>query len=314
MLAFASFVDSLRHAADEADFSRQIYCSWKIIADDPARLVSSSSGVEVMPHAPLDDAGDINYLVVVGGILPACYEIGARTRQFIVDAYKAGISIVGLCTGSFILADVGLLEGRRCAVHNEHIATFRDLYPGALATPDEVFVDDCHVLTSLGGTSSLDLAFHLIDMHCGKARAMKGITSLLVHTQVDRRNHYRPYGHLAGCGNRKIEMAIEIMERHITSPLPIEAVAKRVGCSTRELSRLFKKYGGKTPSATWRNMRIAHGHWLLINSDRCITQIAYECGFADSAHFNRCFKSVYNASPNIYRKRRQMQLGEAMAV
>lgn len=307
LLPFAAFLDSLRHAADEADYSRQIYCSWKIIADDWQTPVTASCGAQILPQEPLGDFGDLTYVVVVGGMLPHCLGLSEPTRQYIRAAHEAGISIVGLCTGSFVLADVGLLEGRRCAIHTEHIAEFQHLYPTAIAVSDEMYVNDREVLTSPGGTSALDLAFHLIDTHCGKARAVKGLNSLLIDNHRSaRRFRYRPHGHLAACGNRKVETAVEMMERHITSPYPIAELANKVGCSERELCRLFKKYGNTSPSETWRNIRMAHGHWLLLNSDRSITQISYECGFSDSAHFNRWFKAMYKESPDAYRRRRKI--------
>lgn len=306
LLPFAAFVDSLRHAADEADHSRQIYCSWKIIADDPRSPVAASCGAMILPEEPLGDFGNLNYLVVAGGLLPYCLDVSERTRQYIRSAYEAGVSIIGLCTGSFILADIGLLSGRRCAVHTEHIAAFRALYPTAIIVSDEMYVSDRGVLTCPGGTSALDLAFHLIDTHCGKARAVKGLSSLLIENhRTARRIRHRPHGHLAACGNHNVETAVEMMERHIMTPYPIAELAKKVGCSERELCRLFKKHGNTTPSETWRRIRIEHGHWLLLNSSRSITQISYECGFADSAHFNRWFKIIYKESPDAYRRRRK---------
>jgi transcriptional regulator GlxA family with amidase domain len=306
LLPFAAFADSLRHAADESDHSRQVYCSWKVVADDFTSPVRSSCGAHVLPDEGLGDFSDLNYLVVVGGLLPDCLDIGDRAKQYILSAYRAGISIVGLCTGSFVLADLGLLDGRRCTIHAEHIADFRALYPTAVAVSDETYVIDREVLTSPGGTTALDLAFHLIDTHCGKARASKGLSSLLVENfRSARRFRHRPHGHLAACGNRKVETAVEIMERHVMSPYPISELAKKVGCSERELCRLFRRHGDTTPTEAWRDIRIEHGHWLLLNSDRSVTQIAYECGFADAAHFSRWFKACYKEPPDTFRRRRR---------
>ncbi|WP_019170225.1 GlxA family transcriptional regulator [Pseudaminobacter salicylatoxidans] len=308
LLPFAAFIDSLRHAADEADFSRQIYCSWKIVADDCHTPLTASCGAEIMPQETFGAFGTLNYVVVVGGLLPHCLGLSKRARQYIRAAHDKGISIVGLCTGSFILADIGLLDNRRCAIHTEHISEFRTLYPSAVPVSGEMYVNDREVLTSPGGTSALDLAFHLIDTHCGKARAVKGLSSLLIDNHRSaRRFHYRPHGHLAACGNRKVETAVEMMERHITTPYPVSELARKVGCSERELCRLFKKHGNTNPSETWRKIRMAHGHWLLLNSDRSITQISHECGFADSAHFNRWFKVIYKESPHAYRRRRRVR-------
>lgn len=307
LLPFAAFIDSLRHAADESDYSRQIYCTWKILAERLDEPIRASCGSLILPEQELKEFGDLNFIVVVGGLLPACLNLSEAHRSFIRHAYDSGITVVGLCTGSFILADLGLLDGRRCAVHHEHQAAFRKLFPKVEVVSDEMYISDRGVLTCLGGTSALDLAFHLIDSHCGKARAVKGLTSLLIERQRSAsRFPHRAYGHLAVCGSRKVETAIEIMERHIATPYPIGVLADKVGCSERELCRLFAKYGNESPAETWRNIRLAQGHWLLLNSDRGIAQIASECGFSDAAHFSRWFKATYKETPDAFRRRRRI--------
>jgi transcriptional regulator GlxA family with amidase domain len=307
LLPFAAFIDSLRHAADEADFSRQIYCRWTIVAEDPELPVRASCGASVMPQEGLGEFGRLNFIVVAGGLLPSSLGLGDATRRYIRRAYEVGISIVGLCTASFLLAELGLLDGKRAAVHHEHRAMFRERFPAVESVADEMFVSDRGVLTCLGGTSALDLAFHLIDTYCGKARAVKGITSLLVdHDRSVHRLPHSPHNQLAACGDRKVEAAVGIMQRYIATPHSVTLLAAKVGCSERELSRLFMKYGNDTPAEAWRNIRLAQGHWLLLNSNRAIAQIANECGFSDAAHFTRWFKVSYKETPDAFRRRRRI--------
>ena len=208
---FAAFIDCLRHAADEADFSRQVYCRWKIVAPtmDP---VTASCGVEVRPHALLPDDAAFDHLVVVGGLLPASLAHPAETLRYIRYAYEHDTIIVGLCTASFVLAKAGLLEDRRCALHFEHINQFRQMFPRAMPEADQVFVNDGEIITSPGGTSAIDVALTLIEACCGKARAVKALTSLLVDRhRVAHHLPHRPYGHLATCGNRHVERAVSLV-------------------------------------------------------------------------------------------------------
>ena len=306
LVAFGTFVDSLRMSADEAEYSRQIYCRWKIVADDHLAAVSASCGVEILPQEPLGALGDVTHVVVVGGIGPHGTDVSDATRRYIRSAYEDGRAIVGLCTASFLLADLGILDGRRCALHPAHFADFRVRYPRAIPVTGEMYVADRNVITCPGGVSGLDVAFHLVETNCGKARAVKGLSLMLFNDYHSRsRFRDRPYGNLAACGNARVEMAIALMESGIAAPYPVALLADKVGCSERELCRLFKAYGNTTPSETWRNMRIAQGHWLLLNSGHSIAQIAIECGFADSAHFTRWFKAHYHESPDAFRRRRR---------
>lgn len=304
ILPFAAFVDSLRIAADEADYSRQVYCQWKVISSRDEHI-PSSSGTRILPDQHLDDAGEMDYLVVVGGTLPGCLDISAAEKTFIRKTYEAGVQIVGLCTGSFILAEIGVLSGRSCAVHSFHLSDFRALFPNVASSSSQAYVDDSGVLTCPGVVSAFDLAIHMIAKHCGKARAVKSLNLLQLKKSASSPSiEHRPFGHLAVCGNRKVENAVQIMERHLAKPYAVSLLAQKVGSSERELWRLFKRYGNTSPSAVWREIRIAHAQWLMLNSDRTMTQIAYECGFADSAHFSRWFKVLYGEAPQSYRRRR----------
>lgn len=303
LLPFASFIESLRHAADDADYGRQIFCAWSVLGET-LEPVHASCGLEVMPDSLFSEGKTFDYIVVVGGQLPFCMDIGDATECYIRQSFDEGISVIGLCTGSFILTSIGLLEGRRCVVHPEHLHQFQSLFPDGNPVTDQIYLNDGRIITCPGGTSALDLAFALIEERCGKSRAVKGLTTLLVdrHRTAQHMPH-RPFEHLRTCGNKRVEEAIILMERNITTPYPVSRIATLVGVSERELNRAFNVYAGDTPVAIWRRMRLAHSHWLLINTSRTVTHIGLETGFSDGAHFCRWFKKVYNETPLMFRRR-----------
>jgi transcriptional regulator GlxA family with amidase domain len=314
ILPFAGFIDCLRHAADVGDHSRQIYCRWTIIAPvlDPVR---SSCGLEILPQQMLPAVEQFDYLVVVGGLLPWCMDLSPETYDYLRQAAAQKITLIGLCTGGFILANAGLLDGRRCGVHFEHKDQFEKLFPKAEPVTDEAYVTDHGVITCPGGPTAIDLAFTLIETCCGKARAIKGLTSLLMDKHRSARLvPHRPYGHLTACGNRRVELAVELMERNFSTPYSITKLARKLSTSERGLNRVFQQHAGEPPTAVWRKMRLAHGHWLLINSARTVTRVALECGFADGAHFSRWFKRTYGETPTIFRKRRRYTSLSRMAL
>jgi transcriptional regulator GlxA family with amidase domain len=304
LLPFASFIDSLRHAADEADHSRQIYCHWKIIGPSMNPVVASC-GVAVSPDEIFPDTSEFDYIVVIGGMLPKCLELSQATFNYLRRAYEANTSIVGLCTGSFVLAKAGLLDNRRCAIHIDHLHQLKQLFPLCLPEIDQIYVNDNEIITCTGGTAALDLAFSLIEERCGKARAIKGLAALSV--EKHRAAHHRPnrlYGHLSVCGNWRVEHAVDIMERHISTPFKIRQLAQKLNTSERELNRAFNQHSGEPPTTIWRKIRLSNGHWLLVNMNKTVARIAGECGFSDGAHFCRWFKRVYAETPIDFRNRR----------
>ncbi len=119
LLAFAGFIDAMRHSADEGDRSRQIFCRWECVSAtlDP---VKASCGIEVLPWRTFGNPEEYDYVVVVGGLISAFDQHFPETFKFLRRAYEHGVSIIGLCTGSFVMAEAGLMGGRRCAVHIHH--------------------------------------------------------------------------------------------------------------------------------------------------------------------------------------------------
>ena len=305
LLPFAGFIDCLRHAADEIDHSRQIHCHWQVVAND-IKPVTASCGVKMTPNMTLSECGDVDYIAVCGGQLPWSMEVADQTLDFIRNAYETGTTVIGVCTGSFIIARTGLLDGKNCALNVLHRDQFNYLFPESKPITNQNFVVDHRIITSIGGTSTIDLACHLIETHSGKARAVKALNGLVVDHR--RKEHHMPprmFGHLASCGNWRVEQAAALMEQNFARPYNVANLAERLKTSQRELHRAFNKHAKDSPSGVYRNMRLSHGHWLLTNTNRTITQISHECGFSDGAHFSRWFKQTYGESPSHFRVRRR---------
>lgn len=262
-MPFAGFIDALRHAADVADFSRQIYCRWTLLAPDLAPI-RASCGLEVTPWEVYGDPGDFDYIVVTGGLLPAGLNHPLATFDFLRRAVAAKVPVVGLCTGSFVLAQAGLLDGRRCSVHQRHALELVALFPEVVPVTDETYVVDGDVFTCMGGTAAIDLAADLIAKHCGKARAIKSLHSMVVeHHRAAHQVPHRRYEHAASCGDPHVERAVSLMEENIDTPYPIEVLARKVGLTLGSLDRAFARRVGTAPSRFWRRMRLDHAHWLL---------------------------------------------------
>jgi transcriptional regulator GlxA family with amidase domain len=308
LIAFASFIDCLRHAADESDRSRQIHCRWNVISPDNS-AVEASCGMMVSPAVEQPLIESFDYVVVVGGTLPDCLKLPPETYDYLRNAHSSGTLVAGICTGSFILAKSGLLNGRKCAVHTHHRQQMVDMFPSVIPVIDRPYVKDSGVLTCPGGTAAIDLALALIEIHCGRARAVKVLMSMLVEKQrVGYEIPHRRFEELTSCGNWRVEKAIELMEQYSLAPFRISELSRRIGSSTRALNQAFSLTAGATPSSIWRRIRLAHSHWMLLNTHSSATEIALECGFADLPHFSRWFNREYGENPAAFRRLRQMKI------
>jgi len=304
ILPLAGFIDAVRHSSDEADRSRQIFCHWEVLSVDLAS-VTSSSGLSITPWKTFKDAGEYDYVVVVGGLIDHLNEIHPDVLKFLVLQHEKGVTLVGLCTGSFVIAKAGLLEGKRTAVHAHHRLEFLEMFPNVVPIENELYVKDGNVLSCPGGTAAIDLAVEILIEHCGKSRGMKGLTAMVVNEHRSAHQVSRlPFQDLEECGNWRVEQAVKIMRRKLRKPHTTAKLAQMIGSTVRQLNRVFLMHAKATPQEVWRDMRLHHGRWRLINSKRTVTQIAYECGFADSSHFSRWFKTKFGETPRDYREHR----------
>ncbi|MBT7204006.1 MAG: AraC family transcriptional regulator [Deltaproteobacteria bacterium] len=123
ILPLAGFIDTLRHAADESDYSQQVYCKWKILGPS-MEPIPSSCGVTIPPWELYGDPTEFDYIVVVGGQTDLIRFVSRQTYEFLRKAEELRIPLVGLCVGVFVLAEAGLLKNQKCAVHPRHLNEF----------------------------------------------------------------------------------------------------------------------------------------------------------------------------------------------
>ncbi|WP_233560055.1 GlxA family transcriptional regulator [Oleomonas cavernae] len=294
--AFSLLVDHLRLAADEGDRSRPILCRWSIMSNrqEPVR---ASCGVSVGRTSEFVEPREFDYIVVVGGVLHAGRQLDEETINYLKRAAAAGVTLVGVCTGSFVLCRAGLMTGRRCCVSWYHYKDFLDEFPHHHPVADRLYVVDGNRITCSGGGGVADLATFLIERHIGKSIAQKSRHVLLLD-KVRAGTDAQPHPPTAdGVADDRVRRALLLMEQHFADPLPIADIAIRLKLSTRQLERLFLTAVGKRPAAYYRSLRLRYARWLLDTTDRTVTDIALESGFSDCAHFSRQFKAMHGYTP-----------------
>ncbi|MDI9221457.1 helix-turn-helix domain-containing protein [Pantoea sp. EA-12] len=305
LLSLSCFIDFLRLSSDERDYSRQIYCHWDLLFDntDP---IYSSCGIPLIPRRLFGDPREYDCIVVHGGILHGTTPVPDAYLAFIRQAVASQVRVIGLCTGQFLLARLGLLTGLRCAVHFSLAEEMQALYPDVIPVTDQPVVHDGGITTCPGGLASINLAAQLVTEKCGQIRADKTLHYLLADRGFDEMRERKQEGELGlKCSDQRVANAVGLMLQRIHESGTVADIAKLVGVTERELTRLFNQYLRASPAMYWRQLRLKAAHWQVINSSRSITQIAYECGFTDSSHLIYWFKRTYHATPSRLRKLRQ---------
>jgi transcriptional regulator GlxA family with amidase domain len=298
--AFSLFVDQLRLAADDGDRSRQIHCRW-LVMTRRQMPVRASCGVMVSGSSDFVDARQFDYLVVVGGLLHAGTPLDEPAIAYIREAARLGVALVGLCTGSFILARAGLMKGRQCCVSWYHSQDFAEEFADVTPVADRLFVVDGDRITCAGGGGTADLATFLIERHIGRSVAQKSRHVLLLD-RARAGTDAQPHPPVAEAVlDERVRRAMLLMEQNMTDPLSIAEIALRLKLSTRQLERLFQSVVQMRPAEFYRSLRLRYARWLLDNTSRQVTDIALDAGFADCAHFSRQFKAAHGFAPSEQR-------------
>ncbi len=300
--ALALFVDTLRLAADHEDGSRKIRCDWDVLS--PSRgFATSSCGVQVASTVELIDPHKYTYIVVVGGLLDVEEPLDGVTRHYLRRAAEAGTGLVGLCTGSFLLAEAGLLENHTACVSWLHHKEFARRFPRIEVTSEQIFNLDDRLATCAGGSASADLAAALVRRHIGE-NAERNATEIL---QIPHRREAtdaqarKPLG--IAVGDRRVHQALLLVEQHLEDVLPVSAIATLVGLSRRQLERLFFECLGAPPSALYLRLRLESARRMIADDPkRPLIDIALANGFSGPSHFSIRFRARFGISPTEARR------------
>jgi len=298
--AFAVFIDHLRLAADEGDRSRPVHVQWSIMASRQ-ESVPASCGVMIEPTSRFLPPESLDYVVVIGGLLHAGPQIDEATTRYLREVAETHVPLIGICTGSFILCRAGLMRGRRSCVSWYHYQDFLEAFPDHDVVADRLFLADGPRITCAGGAGAAALATHLIERHLGSAVAQKA-SQVLLFDKPRSGSDAQPHPPLSETVSEpRVRRALLLMEQNLTRPIAIAAVAEELGMSVRQLERLCREHVGLGPASLYRQLRMRYANWLIENTDRSVTEIAIEAGFADCAHFSRQFKDAYGLSPSTRR-------------
>lgn len=301
LCAFANFVDVLRLAADEGDRSRPIRCSWRVLSAtmDP---ITSSCGITIQPEDRLGDPARFDYLVVVGGLIDEVEHLHPDAVRFLVRAAAAGVPLVGVCTGTFILHRAGLMQGYRACVSWFHRDDFLERFDGLEPVADQIFVADRDRLTCSGGVSSAHLAAFLVERHLGRARASKSLHIMIIDEAMagERPQPGMPLALVTD--NPLVKKALLNMQQSIDAPLSAGRIAAMLGISRRKLERHFRDSLDMTPAEADRLIRLEQAKHLLRTTSRSATRIAADTGFCDLPHLIRVFRSGEGCTPEAFRR------------
>lgn len=295
--AFAQAIECARERGLPAPYTIEVLAE----RAGPVRTTSGLRLVADRPYARVRQG--IDTLVISGGdVAPMAADV--RLQRWLRALAPRLRRLASVCSGAFILAEAGLLDGRRATTHWLAVRLFQRRYPQVRLEPDAIFVRDGAIYTSAGVTAGIDMALALIEEDVGSALALEVARRLVVFLK-------RPGGqsqfssHLAAQTMRSpaLRDLPEWILANIACDLSIEALAERAAMSPRNFARVFRRETGATPGKYVERARVDAARRLLEDGDESLEAVAERCGFGSGEQMRRTFQRHVGVVPIEYRRR-----------
>jgi transcriptional regulator GlxA family with amidase domain len=287
--------------------NREIPGSYRMRFVAPVSALTTSVGLALHDLPPLPATIGEGAIVIVTGVVGAQVDFKATAVSRLAEWLRAlqdrkDVTLMCVCAGSVIAAGAGLLRGRECTTHHEHIDELARVEPGATVHANRIFVEDGNVLTSAGVTAGTDLALHLIGQQLGHKVAAAVARQLVVYMRrsgsdpqlspwLMHRNHIHPAVH------RVQDAVARDPARDWSAP----RLATLACMSERNLARLFAEHAGCSPLDYVQRMRVALARELLVNSRLDIERVAERSGFSSAHHLRRVWRRWETVPPATQR-------------
>lgn len=292
LISLASAVEPLRMANQLS--GKELY-RWFTLSRD-GRPVSASDGLQITPDASLDTAPTLDTVIVCGGV-DIQHRVSREHVNWLRLQARHGRQIGAVCTGSWALAEAGLLDGHLCSVHWECLAALQETFPRTAACT-RLFSIDRNRYTASGGTAPMDMMLHLIGRAHGRDLSA-AISDMFIYERIRNEQDQQrvPLRHTLGTNQPKLQEIVMLMEANLEEPIDLDELACHVGVSRRQLERLFHKYLQCSPSRYYLKLRLIRARQLLKQTSMSILEIGSVCGFVSTPHFSKCYRMHFGISP-----------------
>lgn len=297
LIAYASAIETLRLANQLAN--KELYV-WNNLTPNNEE-VRASNGIKIESHHFVKDMNEYDLILVCGGE-NISDEWSESIGEYLHTLAEQNIALGSLCTGAYILAKAGLLDGYRFTLHWEDIPLIRKEFPH-LSVTDDVYEIDNNRFTCAGGTTPIDMFHHIISKQHGRKLAGEISETILIdYVRGMSERQKIPIIQKIGKSQPVLFEIVSLMEMNLEFPLSTREIANLLNISRRHIERLFRLYLSMPPTRYYLGLRLRYARRLLMQSDSSVTEIAEKCGFTTPAHFSQSYRKVYGISPNKERR------------
>ncbi len=267
----------------------------------PGGQVRTSLGARISAR-PFTARSQAETWMVAGTLDPLTARIDPELLRLLRHGAQRARRTAGLCTGAFLLAEAGLLEGRRATTHWGFADAMQQRHPGIQVEADRIFITDGPFWTSAGMTAELDLALGMVEKDLG-AETARAVAHRLVMPQrrSGGQSQHSEMLRLAPKSDR-VQQALDHARQHLASPLSVEELAEVVHLSPRQFSRVFAAETGQSPAKAIEGLRLEAARLMIEQSRHPLEVVARETGFRDRRHLREVFLRGFGIPPQVVRR------------
>ncbi|HKK54739.1 GlxA family transcriptional regulator [Marinobacter sp.] len=296
LIALATAVEPLRMANQLA--GTELY-SWQMLTAEgqPAR---ASDGITMLPDASCLENHYFDMVIVVAGI-DFTRSFSRREVNWLKQMGRRHTLLAAVCTGPYVLASAGLLDGHPCSAHWECLEAIQEGFP-RVQTNNRLFTVEQERMTCTGGTVPMHMMLSFLARRHGRELS-NAVSHMFVCDRVREESEQQPMPMHPGLvfAQPKLAEAAQLMEANIEEPIELGELAMLASISRRQLERLFLKHMGCTPSRYYLRVRLNRARRLLKQTSGSIVEIASVCGFVSATHFSRCYRKIMGRAPKYER-------------
>lgn len=272
--------------------------------------VTTYSGVSIAPTTSCDSYQPD--LVIVGSAMEAVLgdrridqslARSAPLHGWLREAFQRGATIASVCTGSFVLAEAGLLEEQVATTHWRAAPAFRRRYPDIRLEADQLLIDNGQIICAGGATSFIDLCLYLVEKLGSPSLALACSKLLIIDARRAEQTPYMSFYSSKAHQDEVIEQIQHWLEVHYAEPLTIDELADKAGLGARTFKRRFKEATGETPLHYIQQLRVEAAKHQLESTQRQTARIIWDVGYEDASSFRRLFKRTVGCTMEQYRRR-----------
>lgn len=273
------------------------------IASIDGKAVISHYAHGLIPQCSIDDIRQTDIIIVTATGLDVQEKVVKYSNllPWLQHHYSEGAYVAGICAGAALLAECGLLDGRRATTHWALVETLCQRYPQVQWQPEEFVTEDCRLLSCGGVYAALDLGLYLVDKFCGHEIALQCAKALLLSLPRSNQAGYAVLPLSRPHSDAKIQQSERYLQEHFNREVSIEMLASDAGITPRTFIRRFKAATGRLPGAYLQMLRVSAAKDLLEKQSASIQSVASMIGYEDVGFFRNLFKRHTGMTPSAYR-------------